>query len=285
MDKNVKILGKDESCESSEKVTDAKEGLLITLTAEEKCEMMTKKLIHDLKDKKLMAKDIKREKMKYERFKALRPLPDGYELDKFDMPVIKRVKREDIDIEIAGCIGIQSLSRYNNTDKIALSFRCDRDLARYWNDPRGYITRLKSAMAVCTPDYSVYPCMNKNTLTHNIFKNRWLGCYWQSYGVVTLPTISWATRDTYDICFSGVESGGIVVISTLGCTSYGDMFIDGFNEMKRRLQPELVVVYGNMIEGMHGTFINYKYEDALKKGKRGIEYELFSDSNTNVFEW
>ena len=35
--------------------------------------------------------------------------------------------------------------------------------------------------------------------------------------------------------------------------------------MKKRIDPELIIVFGNMIPGMTGKFINYKYKDAFSK--------------------
>ncbi len=109
--------------------------------------------------------------------------------------------------------------------------------------------------------------MNYYEVAHNIYMNRWLGCLWQSHGCVALPTVSWAQEDTYDICFSGVEKGSIVIISTLGCEDNQDIFIKGYKEMIRRINPSLVIVYGKMLDGIYGRFINYKYEDAFNTNK------------------
>lgn len=74
--------------------------------------------------------------------------------------------------------------------------------------------------------------------------------------------------DTYDICLSGLERGSVVVISTIGCADYADVFLAGFNEMKARLDPPLIIVYGDMIKGMTGTFINFAYTDAFQQDRR-----------------
>jgi hypothetical protein len=219
-----------------------------------------------------------------EKFKVIRPLLGDHILDQYNMPVIHRTSEEQIDFENMIPVGIQNLTtKENNSKKLVLPFNYDKNLLKYWNDPMKYIPRFQSVMAIGTPDYSVYPGMNKNEIQHNVFMSRWLGCLWQSYQCIVLPVISWWGEDTYDICFSGIEKGSIVIISTLGCRENPEIFLNGFNEMKNRISPPLIIVYGNMLDGMTGRFINIKYTEAFNKKKQ--EYEqlsLFKESN--IFE-
>ena len=136
--------------------------------------------------------------------------------------------------------------------------------------------------AICTPDFSINQKMDINRIRNNIYKNRWLGCTWQDNGCIALPTMSWTTQETYDLCFSGIEQGGIVVISTLGVKENLPIFIAGLEEMKRRIHPEIIIVYGDMKEEMTGKFINFKYEEAFNKNKYYKQQRLFNVSP--VFE-
>lgn len=220
----------------------------------------------------------------YEKLNVIRPDLENHKLDSFQMPVIKRITEENLKLENVGAMNLRSLScKNNNSDKIALSFNFDKELNRYWNNPLKYIPVLQTVKAVCTPDFSLYSSMNFNEIAHNVYKNRWIGCFWQEYGITVLPTISWASKDTFDISFSGYEGKGIVVISTLGCHNFQNEFLAGFNEMKKRLSPSLIIVFGNFISGMSGRFINYKYEDLFfKKQNHIIQPELFEFSR--IFE-
>ena len=50
--------------------------------------------------------------------------------------------------------------------------------------------------------------------------------------------------------------------------------------MKKRINPPLIVVFGKMIEGMTGRFINIQYEEAFNKNKKTNNYkqlELFHE--------
>lgn len=214
----------------------------------------------------------------YDKFKLVRPV-NNHALDEQGMPIMNITIEQMLWIETAKPINIQNLKKFkNNTNKIVFMFRYDKYLEKYWQDPLKYHSYFDGAMVVCTPDYSVYPNMNKNAIAYNVFRNRWLGCFWQNYGSRVIPTISWAGSDTYDICFSGVQKGGIVTISTLGCQSNKEMFLEGFFEMKKRLEPSLIVVFGNMIEGLKGRFVNYKYNEAFDDEDEDSQPFLFETS-------
>lgn len=132
-----------------------------------------------------------------------------------------------------------------------------------WNQPLKRIPLFQTCAAVATPDFSAYTSMNPNEIRHNVYKARWLGRTWQNYGCIVLPTVGWADAQTYDVCFSGIEQGSPVVISTLGCTRNTESFLTGFNEMKKRLMPSIIIVYGCMIKGMSGKFIHFNYQDSF----------------------
>ena len=87
------------------------------------------------------------------------------------------------------------------------------------------------------------------------------------------------TRLEEEKLISGIEKGSIVIISTIGCQNNEKVFLMGFNELKRRINPPLIIVFGEMIEGMTGTFVNYKYSDSFNK-----KYEqLKLDGISNIF--
>lgn len=50
--------------------------------------------------------------------------------------------------------------------------------------------------------------------------------------------------------------------------------------MKRRIEPPLIIVFGDMIEGMTGKFVNFKYKDAFNNNN----YQLKFDGFSQIFE-
>ena len=220
----------------------------------------------------------------YEKLKVFRPILGDYILDEKNLPVMHKITEDMIDFTKAVPLNIKNLSaRYDNSDKIVLPFNHDKDILKYWNDPMKYIPVLQTTLAVGTPDYSVASFMNPNELNHNVYKNRWLGCLWQEYGVMAIPTIQWSKSDTYDICFGGIEKGGIVIVSTIGCAGQLDVFCDGFHEMQKRLEPSLIIVFGDMLPGMYGRFINYQYQEAFNSNHQAYKQLSMFDSSI-IFE-
>ena len=190
------------------------------------------------------------------------------------MPVIKREVIPEKVISNLKAINFQNV-RLDTiySDRIVFHFRYDTELNRMWNSTLESTRKLIfRCNYTSTPDFSVYPGMNQKVILDNTYKNRYLGALWQTLGCHVFPTISWADQDSYDICFSGVEKHSIVVISTLGVSSGNiDMFLRGYNEMKKRLEPEIIFVYGNKIEGMSGRCKFFLYRDAIESKYKQID--------------
>lgn len=218
-----------------------------------------------------------------EKYKVIRPLFGDYKLDAFDMPVIKKTDLQVLDWEKLKATGIQNASsKTADKNTLVFMFNYDKKLQRLWNSPLKYIGLFQQFAAICTPDFSLYPSMNSNEIRHNVFKSRWLGATWQSYdGVYVLPTIGWASPDTYDICFSGIEFGSVVVISTIGCERNRRSFLEGFYEMRSRINPPLIVLLGDIIDGMAGTFLTFSYTDTFLM--RGEKKQLCFEGIQKVF--
>lgn len=219
----------------------------------------------------------------FEKIKILRSVSEQHinKDDKNGMPIMNKVTEKDIDVENMQAINIQNVSVKNvNSQHIIFPFRYDKDLRRYWNNPFFYIPLFSSAMAVCSPDFSVYPSMHYEEVRHNIFQNRWLGCLWQDMGCIVIPTVSWALPDSYDVCLSGIQNGSVVAISTIGCHKVlsRELFMQGFNEMKKRINPSLIIVYGKMFPDMTGNFVNVKYDEGFEKKNKALQLQLFKIS-------
>uniref|UniRef100_I5AVI7 DUF4417 domain-containing protein n=1 Tax=Eubacterium cellulosolvens (strain ATCC 43171 / JCM 9499 / 6) TaxID=633697 RepID=I5AVI7_EUBC6 len=199
-----------------------------------------------------------------EKFKVIRPIIGDCVYDENGFPVVKKTEIDAIDWNSLKVRGLQNASRKGyNAETLLLMFNYDKRLLSLWNSPLKKVGLFQTFAAVSTPDFSVYPPMNINIIRYNVFMSRWLGRTWQNYGCTVLPTIGWALPDTYDLCFGGIERGSIVVISTLGCQEHKDVFLMGFNEMRKRIDPPLIIVVGKMIEGMNGEFLNFRYEDTF----------------------
>lgn len=154
---------------------------------------------------------------------------------------------------------------YKNCDKTIHFFLYDYKFEKVFNYPEKYVERLAQYEYVLTPDFSMYLDMPNAILLYNTFKNRYCGAYWQSFGLSVLPTISWATEDSFSFCFAGVQKGSPVAISTLGCHEARSEFLKGFYKMMEVIEPSIIFCYGNPIQGMEGNIVFIKYTDSIRR--------------------
>ena len=71
-----------------------------------------------------------------------------------------------------------------------------------------------------------------------------------------IPTISWASEETFEFCFDGIPKGSIVSISTIGIKGSDEAYQiwkKGMDEMIKRIEPSAILVYGGEVE--------YDYKD------------------------
>lgn len=201
-----------------------------------------------------------------EKFEVVRKLSNEWSKDRYGIPIMRPVTIDMIDCDNIQAINFQNLKIHeNNLYKFVLNFRYDKNLdSQFWTHPLKEIPKLQSAMGAGTPDFSVSSRMMRPELIHQVFKNRWCGCLWQECNILAIPTMVWDGKDTYDICFGNIPKRNVVLISTLGCMNHSDIFLAGYYEMMRRIEPSLIFVYGSMIDGMYGKFINFKYTEGFK---------------------
>ena len=210
-----------------------------------------------------MTKELSTEKI----FGLVRPLYQ-HSYDQFRIPIMYKITEDRLDFSKVQPLNVQNLSvKNNNSRKFVLGFSEDDKIARFWNNPLKYIPRFQSAYAVATPDYSLHPQMDVLTYLNQIYKNRWLGCFWQEHGIRAVPSVGWTTKEWDELSFAGIEIGSVVVISTLGSKRDVNFFMRGYNEMIRRIEPPLIVVYGDMLPEMQGRFVNFRYEDSFQPKK------------------
>lgn len=154
------------------------------------------------------------------------------------------------------------------------AFHCfldDYQFERLWRDPQRYINPLKRAEAILSPDFSLYRDMSNSLQIYNVYRSRLIGSYYQKQGLEVIPTIGWSLPDSYDFCFLGVPKGSVIAISTVGIkrSHYAKaLFIAGYEEMIKRLEPSSVLVYGGAIDyDLKGSNIIYYPNDNSKRWK------------------
>ena len=125
----------------------------------------------------------------------------------------------------------------------------DYQFIRVWNYPDRYIPMLSQFQQVLSPDFSTYSDFPTALQLWNHYRKHWVGAYWQSLGLDVIPTISWSTADSFEWCFDGEPLGSCVAVSSVGALSDDEsleLFVSGYREMLRRLEPEQVLFYGKV---------------------------------------
>lgn len=219
----------------------------------------------------------------YEKFKVVRPIIGDCMYDSYQIPIIKKTEFSKINWDHLKAVGFQNATaKTSDKNTLVMMFNFDNRLMSLWNNPLKYIGLFQGYAAVSSPDFSISPTMNINMIRHYIFMSRWLGVTWQNYNCTVLPAAIWALPDTYDLCFSSIEAESVVIVSTIGCKENIEVFLNGYNEMKKRINPPLVIVFGDMIQGMTGRFLQFKYIDTFNKSNKNVQLSL--DGISKIFE-
>lgn len=176
----------------------------------------------------------------------------------FGIPI---VKKQHVNVETVTLVGYDHVKAEEKkfTHAMVHFFLDDYKFEVLWNNPEPRIKKLAQYRAVLTPQYSLYTEMPMTLQLYNTFRNRWVGAYLQSRDITVIPTVCWGTPKSYWFCFDGLETGSIVAVSTLGVRTEKELFMHGYQEMIKRVNPEAVICYGNPFDEMEGNIIAVDY--------------------------
>ena len=189
----------------------------------------------------------------------------------FEIPIIKK---ENVSLKDLSLIGYDKLST-NDFDKIVHFFLDDYKFEALWNNPEPRIERLSKYKAVLSPQFSLYKEMPMSLKIFNTFRNRWCGAYFQKNGIKVIPSLSWGESDTFWFCFDGIEKGSIVAVATLGVRKEKELFMQGYNELLRKIQPSAIICYGKPFEEMKGNVIEVDYSKTNNRSKGYVIHKTY----------
>lgn len=164
---------------------------------------------------------------------------------KYDIPVIEPVELPFLD----EWVPFNDLSKPFTKSQGVHMFVDDYRMVRCWNNPSRYLEVLQRAGVVLTPDYSLYTDTPIALNLYNHYRKHWLGQYWQKNGIKVIPTICWADEKSYEWCFDGEPSKSVVAVSSVGTQKDTDakrLFVNGYDAMLERLQPETILFWGHI---------------------------------------
>ena len=175
---------------------------------------------------------------------------------KFDIPII-----EPTTITESNFIGFNEAMSSKKTDCGIHFFLDDYQFIRLWNNPNRYMNLLKKFNCVLSPDFSLYADFPKALQIYNYYRKHWIGAYLQLNGIEVIPTICWSDEKSFEWCFDGEPQHSTVAVSSVGTQNNKiakELFLKGYNEMMKRLQPETIIFYGKVPKECTGNIICVK---------------------------
>jgi len=197
---------------------------------------------------------------------AERMLFDG--VGEYGIPVLDPV----IFSELTEFISFNYAASCKNPENKSIHFFIDDyQFERVWNNPDRYIPILQQYEYVLTPDFSIYTDFPKALQIYNHYRKHWTGAYMQMNGINVIPTIAWSTPDSYEWCFDGEPTNSTVAVSSVGTQKdkqSKELFMMGYKEMVRRLEPESIIFYGSVPEECKENIVRIKaFQEKFREAK------------------
>lgn len=140
------------------------------------------------------------------------------------------------------------------------TYSYDYQFNSVWTKPDMWIERLQAFDSVLSPDFSLYTDMPKALQIYNHYRKHWVAKYWEMHNIKVIPNIAWSTPDSFEWCFEGEPKNSIVAVSSTGALRDKEakkLFLMGYEEMHKRLEPIKVIFYGSIPKEL-------KNEDVIK---------------------
>lgn len=160
-----------------------------------------------------------------------------------------------------------------NTDAGVHFFIDDYQFERIWNFPTRYLNRLKQFNCIFTPDFSLYTDMPTPIKIWNTYRSRLIGAWLYQQGITVIPTVSWADVNSFAYCFDGLPSASTLAVSTIGTLQNNHcrrLWLQGINQMIKRLQPSTILLYGSKIDFNNKNIPIHYYNNTIIERLRNL---------------
>lgn len=156
-------------------------------------------------------------------------------------------------------------SKMNVSDYI-LHFYCDDyKFMQVWRNPERYIDRFKQFKAIISPNFSLYTDFPIALQILSCYRKQWCAAFFQEMGVDVIPNVTWGEKESFNFCFDGIPKHSVVSVSSVGVRRDNDwdgrersLFVDGWREMMKRLEPTKIILYGTGFDELEGDIICVK---------------------------
>lgn len=166
-------------------------------------------------------------------------------------------------------------------------FEDDYYYSAIWTNPFKYLNHFKKFKSVCMPDFSKGEMSPLPISLWNNYRNMVLARWMADKGIDVIPCISTLTPPCWDWCFDGFPKHSVYCCCTNGFLKdegKREVFINGFYEAEKRLEPEFVYIIGRKIVELNprcGTMYLDSSSMNVRKPKSGMN--LHSPNNFKIF--
>ena len=186
---------------------------------------------------------------------------------RWSIPHMRKQELVDGEIDLIAYADIKPHDRPANTCRGVHFFIDDPRFEGIYKHPERTLAKLSQYRFLLTPDFSLYADMKPWMQLQSVAKGRWVGAYWQSKGLTVYPTMSWGTAQTFEFCFKGFEREGTVAVATYACKGAKSLYLPGYYEMLRQLEPEHVICLGEPFPEMREVDIVVDHIKARKAAR------------------
>lgn len=183
---------------------------------------------------------------------------------KWQIPLVRKQEINTSKLSLVAYSDTRFNDNEENTKRGVHFFIDDYRFMGIYDNPEKSLAKLSQYSFLLTPDYSTYADMNLWRQIESVAHSRWVGAYWQSKGLIVIPTISWSDARSYSFCFEGVEQNAIVAIGMIGCKGNKIAFMRGYNAMLEKLSPKCIICFGKPFDDMAGNIVVVDYLSSRK---------------------
>lgn len=161
------------------------------------------------------------------------------------------IRKQRIDFHGKKFVLINEISKIPLNERknyILLFYTRDSDFNAFYKDlTQERLEILQGFYAIVGLDFSTHPDGDQDENVVAIKKNRRFCTFCQQQDILCIYNVVWSSKDDYKLSFSNVEKGAVVALSTYRISDPNDkLFRDGYEPMKRRIRPSVILCYGNL---------------------------------------
>jgi hypothetical protein len=159
-------------------------------------------------------------------------------------------------IELAVC-GFSKLSSCEVKGKVFGYWTDDFRFEACWNKPRTMLDKilLASPAAMVEPDFSTLDSDPFVLQLQAVYKSRWVGRYWQEYGINIIPNIQWSTLSSLSWSLVGIPRSPPMIAIEGRQRQRKDFsrWLQCVNTVCEILSPQTILLYGATKEMAEGV--------------------------------